>query len=45
METLLDATSAIENELADNVNFEATTTTTAITVEEAKLSSEDLALT
>lgn len=38
MDTLLDATSAIENEFADNVNFEATSTTTEITAEEATLS-------
>jgi len=45
MDTLLDATSAIENEFADNVNYEATSTTTEITAEEATLSAEDLALT
>jgi len=33
MDTLLDATSAIESELSDNVNYEATTTTTEITTE------------
>jgi len=45
MDTLLDATSAIENEFSDNVNYEATSTTTEFTAEEATLSAEDLALT
>jgi len=45
MDVMLEATSAIESELANNVDFEATTTTTEITAEEAKLSAEDLALT
>jgi hypothetical protein len=44
MSTLLDATSEIESELADNVNYAAKSTTTEITAEQATLNSEDLAL-
>lgn len=43
MKVMLEATSLIESELADNVNYEAETGA-AITEEQQKMSAEDLAL-